>query len=137
MNYVAYAVVALITYGFVAPVVSYAMEDIPSEVAVVITNSILVVMALAVAVTQDHSITEYLGHERFPYLILGGILLGIGIMAYYKALELGPVSVVVPVYGMFIALSSIMGFLVFEEVLTARKALGILFGLVAIYLTAG
>lgn len=137
MNYVAYAVVALVTYGFVAPVVSYAMEDIPSEVAVVITNSILVVMALAVAVTQDHSITEYLGHERFPYLILGGILLGIGIMAYYKALELGPVSVVVPVYGMFIALSSIMGFLVFEEVLTARKAIGILFGLVAIYLTAG
>ena len=137
MNYVAYAVVALVTYGFVAPVVSYAMEDIPSEVAVVITNSILVVMALGVALTQDHSITEYLGHERFPYLILGGVLLGIGIMAYYKALELGPVSVVVPVYGMFIALSSIMGFLVFEEVLTARKAIGILFGLVAIYLTAG
>jgi transporter family protein len=137
MNYVGYAVVALVTYGLVAPVVSYAMEDIPSEVAVVITNSILVVMALGVALTQDHSITEYLGHDRFPYLILGGVLLGIGIMAYYKALELGPVSVVVPVYGMFIALSSIMGFLVFEEVLTARKAIGILFGLVAIYLTAG
>mgnify|MGYP006284338225 FL=1 len=137
MNYVTYAVIALVTYGLVAPVVSFAMEDIPSEVAVVVTNSILVVMALAVAVTQDQSITEYVGHDRFPYLILGGILLGIGIMAYYKALELGPVSVVVPVYGMFIALSSIMGFLVFEEVLTARKALGILFGLVAIYLTAG
>ncbi|MFW6376970.1 MAG: EamA family transporter [archaeon] len=137
MNYVAYAVVALVTYGFVAPVVSYAMEDIPSEVAVVITNTILVVMALGVALAQDQSITEYLGHERFPYLILGGVLLGVGIMAYYKALEMGPVSVVVPVYGMFIALSSIMGFLVFEEVLTARKAIGILFGLVAIYLTAG
>jgi transporter family protein len=137
MNYVTYAVIALVTYGLVAPVVSFAMEDIPSEVAVVVTNSILVVMALAVAVTQDQSVTEYVGHDRFPYLILGGILLGIGIMAYYKALELGPVSVVVPVYGMFIALSSIMGFLVFEEVLTARKALGILFGLVAIYLTAG
>ncbi|MFT4964734.1 MAG: transporter family protein, partial [Halobacteriales archaeon] len=97
----------------------------------------LVGMALTVAVTQDHSITEYVGYDRFPYLILGGVLLGVGIMAYYKALEMGPVSVVVPVYGMFIALSSIVGFLVFEEVLTARKAVGILFGLVAIYLTAG
>ncbi|MFT4889883.1 MAG: transporter family protein [Halobacteriales archaeon] len=137
MNYVVYAVIALVTYGLVAPVVSFAMEEIPSEVAVVVTNTILVGMALTVAVAQDHSFTEYVGHDRFPYLILGGVLLGIGIMAYYKALEMGPVSVVVPVYGMFIALSSIMGFLVFEEVLTARKALGILFGVVAIYLTAG
>lgn len=137
MNYVSYAVVALVTYGLVAPVVSFAMEEIPSEVAVVITNSILVGMALTVAVSQGSSITEYVGHNRFPYLILGGILLGIGIMAYYKALELGPVSVVVPVYGMFIALSSIMGFILFDEVITARKLLGILFGLVAIYLAAG
>jgi transporter family protein len=137
MNYVGYAVVALVTYGLVAPVVSFAMEDIPSEVAVVITNSILVGMAVTVAVSQGSSITEYVGHDRFPYLILGGILLGIGIMAYYKALELGPVSVVVPVYGMFIALSSIMGFLLFDEVITARKLLGILFGLLAIYLAAG
>lgn len=137
MNYVSYAVIALVTYGLVAPVVSFAMEEIPSEVAVVITNSILVGMALTVAVSQGSSITEYVGHNRFPYLILGGILLGIGIMAYYKALELGPVSVVVPVYGMFIALSSIMGFILFDEVITARKLLGILFGLVAIYLAAG
>ncbi|MFT4957373.1 MAG: hypothetical protein ACI9EZ_000687, partial [Halobacteriales archaeon] len=39
MNHVAYAVVALVTYGLVAPVVSYAMEEIPSEVAVVVTNT--------------------------------------------------------------------------------------------------
>lgn len=136
MNYLIWAAVALVAYGLVAPLVSFASEEIPTEAAVVFPNVILVVIAIAIALNQGVDLVGYLDHPRAPYLYAGGLLLGVGITSYYRALSLGPVSSVVPIYGMFIVLASVIGFVVLDEAFSLQKALSILLGIAAIYLAS-
>ncbi|MFH5798361.1 EamA family transporter [Haladaptatus sp. CMAA 1911] len=136
MNYVGWAIVALIGYTALPPLVSIATQDIPDTVAALVANGMLVVAALAVTMYEGEQVVPYLTSDKAPYMYLAGVFLAIGILAYYRALAIGPVSVVVPIFGLFIATSSILGIAFLDEPLTARKAAGIGFALVAIYLTA-
>ncbi len=136
MNYLPWALLALLAYTFVAPLMSLATAEVPSDVAVIISNSMLVVAAAAVVVVSHEPVLEYLTHPDAPYMYAAGICLAVGILAYYRALALGPVSVVVPIFGMFIVTSSLIGFAVLDEPLTARKAAGIAFAALAVYLTS-
>lgn len=136
MRYLLWALLALGAYTLVAPLVSEAMTEMPSDVVLVIANGILVVAAGALLVVSGDDVTRWLDHPKAPYAYAGGVFLTIGIIAYYRALALGPVSVVVPVFGMFIVTSSLVGVAFFDEVMTWRKGLGLVFAAAAVYLTA-
>ncbi|WP_262178955.1 EamA family transporter [Haloarcula laminariae] len=136
MRYLVWAVIALLGYTAVPPLVKLATVDIPSDVVVLISNGILVVAAVGIILTADVSVTPYLTHERAVYAYGAGIALTVGIVSYYRALAAGPISVVVPIFGMFIATSSILGIAFLDEPLTARKAAGIGLAVAAVYLTS-
>lgn len=136
VGYLGYALVALAAYTLVAPLTKVATSDIPSDVVALVTNGILVVAALGLVLANDHQVLPALTHEKAPYLYGAGICLAVGILAYYRALAMGPVSIVVPVFGMFIVTSSIVGILFLDEAFTLRKGTGILLAVVAVYLTA-
>ena len=135
MNYIGWSVVALLAYTLVAPLMKIATQSIPSDVATAVSNTILVIVALAVVAAADHPVTEYLAHPKAPYMYAAGFCLAVGILAYYRALSMGPVSVVTPVFGLFLVTSSIAGVAVLDEPFTARKAAGIGFALLAVYFT--
>ncbi|MDS0260051.1 EamA family transporter [Haloarcula sp. S1CR25-12] len=136
MRYLIWAVVALLGYTLVPPLVKLATADIPNEVVLLISNGMLVVAGIAIVVASDISVTPYLTHERAIYAYGAGIALTVGIVSYYRALAAGPVSVVVPIFGMFIATSSILGIAVLDEPLTGRKVAGIGLAVAAVYLTS-
>ncbi|MFB6125017.1 MAG: EamA family transporter [Halanaeroarchaeum sp.] len=137
MQYLRWSVLALAAYSLVAPLMKVATEEIPVDVAVMVSNAMLVLAAAAVVLTTDSSVLEYLTHPRAPYLYAAGLALAVGILSYYRALSLGPVSSVTPIFGMFLVVSSLVGFVVLGESFTARKALGLVFAAAAVYLTAG
>jgi len=136
MRYLIWAVIALLGYTLVPPLVKLATADIPNEVVLLISNGMLVVAGIAIVLVSDISVTPYLTHERAIYAYGAGIALTVGIVSYYRALAAGPVSVVVPVFGMFIATSSILGIAVLDEPLTGRKVAGIGLAVAAVYLTS-
>ncbi|MBX0296076.1 EamA family transporter [Haloarcula nitratireducens] len=136
MRYLAWAVVALLAYSLVPPLVKVATADLPSNVVLLISNGILITVVVVVVILSDVSVTPYLTHSKAVYAYGAGIALAVGIIAYYRALAAGPISVVVPVFGMFIATSSIIGIAFLDESLTARKVTGIALAMVAVYLTA-
>lgn len=135
MQHVVWAVVALLAYAAVAPLVSLATREIPSDVVVATTNGILVLAAGLLVLVSDASYVEYLTHDAAPYMYGAGLLLAVSIVAYYRALASGPVSVVVPIFGLFIVASSIVGIVALDEPLTLRKAAGVGLAVVAIWLT--
>lgn len=134
-SYLVWAFLALVSYTMVSPLVSFVSPDVPADVVAFITNGMLAVGALAVVLYQGQPIVPYLTHPKAPYMYLSGVLLTVGIITYYRALSLGPVSVVVPIFGMFLVGSSVVGIVFLSESLTARKALGIAFAALAVYLT--
>lgn len=139
MRYLTWAVVALLAYSLVAPLMKVALAHVPSDVAVFVSNLILVVAALTVATLSEEPIRPYLDptHPGTLFMLAAGCCLAVGILAYYRALELGDVSVVVPIFGLFIVFSSLVGVVALDEPMTARKALGIAFAVVALILVAG
>ncbi|MFB6117483.1 EamA family transporter [Halosegnis sp.] len=136
MNHVGWALLALFGYTLVPPLVSEATAEIPSEIALVVTNGMLVAIGLVAVAISDGSVTAYLTHERAPYMYAAGVALSVGILAYYRALAAGPVSVVTPIFGSFVATSALVGVFLLDEPLTARKAAGIGCALLAVYLTS-
>ena len=138
MRYLPWAFLALVAYTFVAPLASIVTRDVPSDVTVLISNGVLTLVALGLVVYNGQPVLKYIdpGHPKVGYVCLLGVALAVGIIAYYRALALGPVSVVVPVFGLFIVTSSVAGIVALDEALTARKVAGIGFAMLAVYLTS-
>jgi transporter family protein len=134
VRYLPYAVLALVCYTLVAPLTKLATRDLSSDVVALVTNGMLVLAALGVVLVADDSLGEALTHPDARYMYAAGVFLAVGILAYYRALALGPVSVVVPVFGLFLVTSSLVGVVALDEPLTARKGVGVLLALVAVYL---
>jgi transporter family protein len=135
MQYLWYALVALLAYTLVAPLTKLATQEIPSDTVAFVTNGMLAVSALALVIATDRPVASALTHEHAPYMYAAGICLTVGIIAYYRALAAGPVSVVVPIFGLFLVASSVVGIAFLDETLTARKIAGVALALVAVFLT--
>ena len=112
-------------------------DAVPSDVAVVVSNGLLIVMALGVLAYTGQDVVAHLSSPKLRHVLAAGAFLGVGILALYRSLSLGPVSVVTPIFAMFLVFSSMIGVLALGEEFTARKALGILFAVLAVYLVSG
>ncbi|WP_276299294.1 EamA family transporter [Halorussus lipolyticus] len=135
MNYLAWAVVALVGYSVFTPLASLATDQIPSTVVALVANSMLALGAAGVIAYRDEAVVPYLTGENAVYMYAAGVFLTVGILAYYQALGAGPVNVVVPVFGMFLVGSSLLGVVFLNDPLTAKKAVGIVLAAVGVYLT--
>ncbi len=140
VNYLPWAVLSLVAYSAVPPLVSAATNGegaIPTTVAVVVSNGILLVVGVGLMLWTGNSLLATLDHPKFPHVVAAGAFLTVGILAYYRALALGPVSVVTPIFATFLVGSAVVGVVFLDETVTARRALAAAFALAAVYLASG
>ena len=130
MNYLFWTVVAMVSYSFVFLFAKLAMERLPGFTVMTVSVVIVAIVAVgATAVTSEWSFGSYTSGPAL-YAYAAGLALAAAVVGYFRALATGPVSVIVPVYGMFIVGGAILGIVFFDEPLTAKNALGV--GLAAI-----
>lgn len=75
--------------------------------------------------------------EEPVYLLYAGLivlLLAIGVLSLYLAIQRGPVLVVMPVYGLNTMITALLSILFLNEAITLEKALGLVFTIGAIIL---
>jgi len=65
------------------------------------------------------------------YAIPVGLVSLFAIVAFYKALSIGPSSVVVPLANLYVILPVLFGFIVLKEQVTMTRVLGIIFAVLA------
>ena len=133
-DHLVFALLAFAAYSLVAPLIKVAMVDLPSTPVVFISNFVLLVLVGGVLLWRGESPWPYLRHRFAPLIVVSGVLLTVGLLTYYRALALGPVSIVVPIYGLFIVVSAAVGVAAFDEAVTPRKLAGIAASVVAIAL---
>lgn len=137
MEYLLWVVVALLAYGALAPVTSEMTQQMPPAVALFLSTAVFLGLTLLVMALEG---TLRLGLATAPavgYVYAAGLFLTVGILAYYYALQQGPVSVVVPIYGMFIVGTAVIGVAFLGEPLSATRVAGIGCAIVAVVLSAG
>lgn len=98
-RYVLWAALGLVGYTFFMPLAQIATRQIPSTVLALFTNSILALSALVIVLLNYQNPTQYVTVDLLPYIVGAGAFLTVGILAYYRALSLGPISVVTPIFG--------------------------------------
>ena len=67
------------------------------------------------------------------YSVASGIALTIAVTSLFEALSLGPASIVVPIYGMFVVGGAVLGMLVLHEPINVYKLIGIGLAAASIY----
>ena len=137
MEYLPWVIIALISYGMLAPLTSKVTQEIPPTVSLFLATAVFLVLTLGVMIATDTNPSVYVFLPSTAYIYVGGTFLAVGILSYYFALQRGPVSVVVPIYGMFIVGSSVIGILFLDEALTLTRAGGIASAILAVYLSSG
>lgn len=68
------------------------------------------------------------------YAFLIGIPLAIGILTLYMAIGRGPVSIVMPIYGLNAMITVALGILILHESLSPQRGIGVALAVVAIVL---
>jgi len=135
VSYMGWVFIAMLTYGIMAVLLKISLRNIPPEVAVLVTNVILVLSALAWALFRGIKILDHLTfNQPTLFLLLAGVVLSCSVISFYMALSRGPISAVLPIFGMNVAVASVLGFLVLGEPVNASRISGIILAGGAIFL---
>jgi len=133
MNYVTLALITMVGLGihyFLAKLIS---PHISSPVIALLGGAIFFPLVFAyIYFTKTPIMPEqkvYIG-----YAILIGIPMAIAILTLYLAIAKGPVSVVMPIYGLNAMVTVILGIIVLHEPVTVPKVAGLVLAVVAIIL---
>lgn len=127
MAYTKYAYIALIGWGFWA-IGSKMLTRYFNVASTTFWISLvsLFFLIIYIAVTRSLMVNRY----AF-YAIPVGICSIIAIIAFYKALQTGPASVVVPLTNMYVIFPVLFGFIFLKETVTVTRVLGIVCAVLA------
>lgn len=102
------------------------VEDVESNLGTAIRTAVVLVMAwLMVFITGEQKGIRLISRRSWLFLILSGLATGASWLCYYRALQDGPGSVVVPIDKLSILVTIIFSGVVLKEKLTRRAAAGL------------
>ena len=90
------------------------------------TGVVLIMSWMMVAVTGKQSKVKEIPKRELGFICLSGLATGASWLCYYKALQDGPASVVVPVDKLSILVTIAFSGIVFHEKLSRRAAAGLI-----------
>ena len=101
------------------------VEGMNSNLATAIRTVVVVVMAWGmVFLTQAQSGITEISRKSWMFLILSGLATGASWLCYYKALQLGNASKVVPIDKLSVVITLILAFVFLHEEFTAKSLIG-------------
>lgn len=101
------------------------IEGVSSNLATAIRTIVVVAMAWGmVFVTHQQSGIKSISQKSWIFLILSGLATGVSWLCYYKALQMGDASKVVPVDKMSVVITLVLAFVFLHEKFTIKSGTG-------------
>lgn len=101
------------------------IEDIDSNLATAIRTVVVVIMAwVMVFLTNAQSGITEISRKSWLFLILSGLATGASWLCYYKALQTGDVSKVVPIDKLSVVITLVLAFVFLHEEFTMKSIIG-------------
>lgn len=103
------------------------ISGVNSNLATAIRTLVVVVMAWAmVFLTNTQKGISEISQQSWLFLILSGLATGASWLCYYRALQLGEASKVVPIDKLSVVFTLILAFVVLHEEFTTKSLIGCL-----------
>ncbi|MBQ7896481.1 MAG: EamA family transporter [Oscillospiraceae bacterium] len=101
------------------------IEGVNSNLATAIRTMVVVVMAWGmVFLTNAQSGILDISRKSWLFLVLSGFATGASWLCYYKALQLGDVSKVVPIDKLSVVITLVLAFVFLHEQFTSKSLIG-------------
>ena len=101
------------------------VSNVNSNLATAIRTSVVLIMAwgMVFLTNAQHGIGQ-ISKRSWLFLILSGLATGVSWLCYYKAIQIGDVSKVVPIDKLSVVITIILAAVLLHEQLTLRSILG-------------
>ena len=104
------------------------IQDVNSNLGTAIRTAVVLVMAwIVVFVTGKQDTVKDIDRKSWLFIIFSGFATGGSWLCYYRALQTGPASVVVPIDKLSILVTIAFSYIVFHEKLSLKSGTGLLF----------
>lgn len=101
------------------------IEGVNSNLATAIRTVVVLIMAWGmVFLTNAQSGITAIDKKSWLFLILSGLATGASWLCYYRALQVGDVSKVVPIDKLSVVITLVLAFVFLHESFTARSLIG-------------
>lgn len=101
------------------------IEGVNSNLATAVRTAVVLVMAwLVVFATGTADGVWNIGRRSWLFLVLSGLATGASWLFYFKALQIGEASKVIPVDKFSVVLGILMAFIFLHEAVTAKTLIG-------------
>jgi transporter family protein len=123
-----FAVLSAVFAALTSILAKVGIDGVDSNLATAIRTVVVVIMAWGmVFLTNAQGGVMAISKKSWLFLILSGLATGASWLCYYRALQIGDVSKVVPIDKLSVVLTLVMAFVFLHEKFTAKSLIGCIF----------
>ena len=120
-----FAVLSAVFAALTSILAKIGIDGVNSNLATAIRTMVVVVMAWGmVFLTHTQSGITEISKKSWLFLILSGLATGASWLCYYRALQMGEASKVVPIDKLSVVITLVLAFVFLHEEFTAKSLIG-------------
>ena len=120
-----FAVLSAVFAALTSILAKIGIENVDSNLATAVRTVVVVAMSwLMVFITNAQSGLTNISKKSWIFLILSGLATGASWLCYYKAIQMGKVSKVVPIDKMSVVITLILAVVFLHEDFNAKSIIG-------------
>lgn len=126
-SWIVYAVLSAVFVSLTSILAKVGIENVESNLGTAIRTIVVLIMAwVIVFVTQKQNDVKKIDKRSLIFIILSGIATGGSWLCYYKALQDGLASIVVPIDKLSILFTVLFAYIFLKEKLSKKSVLGLI-----------
>ena len=125
MMWMIFAILSAVFAALTSILAKIGIEDVNSNLATAIRTVVVVFMSWGmVFITNAQSGLALISKKSWIFLILSGIATGASWLCYYRAIQMGDVSKVVPIDKLSVVITLVLAFVFLHEEVNAKSIIG-------------
>lgn len=123
--WIVFAVLSAVFAALTSILAKVGIDGVNSNLATAIRTVVVLVMAWGmVFLTNAQNGISSIDRKSWLFLILSGLATGASWLCYYRAIQIGEVSKVVPIDKMSVVITLVLAFVFLHESFTAKSLIG-------------
>jgi transporter family protein len=123
-----FAILSAVFAALTSILAKVGIDGVNSNLATAIRTLVVVIMAWGmVFLTNAQNGVADISKKSWLFLLLSGIATGASWLCYYRALQMGDASKVVPIDKLSVVITLVMAFIFLHEEFTVKSAVGCIF----------
>lgn len=126
--WIVYALLSALFAALTSILAKIGIEKVNSNLATAIRTVVVLIMAWGIVfITGKQQEVTNISQKSWLFLMLSGCATGLSWLFYYKALQIGQVSKVVPIDKISVVISMLLAFIILKESIDVKTIFGGLF----------